>query len=78
MTSYFVRHVGIWPPNNLKGMLEAHKLYVAQKGAIKKSGRRIYKRMVMAWLKNPRDITKIKCFNYNNVGHYAKISPKIR
>jgi hypothetical protein len=59
-------------------MSEAHKLYVAKKGAIKESGRRICKRMVMAWLKKPRDITKIKCFNYNNVGHYAKDFPKIR
>lgn len=79
MTSHFVRHVGIWPPNNLKGILEVvHKLYVAQKGAIKGNGRRTHKRMVMTWLKKPRDITKIKCFSYNNVGHYSKFFPKIR
>jgi len=51
--------VGIWLPNNQNGMLEvAHKLYVAQKGVIKESGRRTHKRMVMAWLKKSRDIIK--------------------
>jgi hypothetical protein len=51
------------------GMLEvAHNLYVAQKEAIKESGRRTHKIMVMAWLKKPRDITQIKCFNYDIVG----------
>jgi hypothetical protein len=54
-------------------MLEiTHKLYVAQKGAIKESGTRTHKGMVVAWLEKPRDITKIKCFNYDNVGHYDK------
>jgi hypothetical protein len=48
-TSHFVRHVGIWPLNNLRGMLEvAHKLYMAQKRAIKESGRKTHKRIVMA------------------------------
>ncbi len=27
--------------------------------------------------KKPRDITKVKCFNYNNGAHYAKDYPKV-
>jgi hypothetical protein len=27
--------------------------------------------------KKPRDITKVKCFNYNDVRHYAKDCPKV-
>jgi len=28
--------------------------------------------------KKPRDIIKVKCFNYNDVRHYAKDCPKVR
>jgi hypothetical protein len=28
--------------------------------------------------KKPRDITKVKCFNYNNVAHFAKDYPKVK